>query len=270
MSDPTVSSDAKAAESRAATPQSHRYGWASLALSLAALVCGVVPHFVFGEPLPNPLERPDRPPPAPIQIEIAAPQIVVNGIEVVEETREAIAEVQELSDKAKQTAAGLGDRAADLTQQARAGLSSRAKNWMRWGRGPGDIEPPVDALQPDNVLIGSEPPPSAANDPVAAEKAPAAVDPVPVVAAPAAPAPAVKPWTPSRTFLVTAMALAVLCIPVAMLSWVYERQRSLPIAALSCGCLALTWQYFAIGILIGAAAAAFLIVLALLGQILSP
>jgi hypothetical protein len=66
------------------------------------------------------------------------------------------------------------------------------------------------------------------------------------------------------------MALAVLGIPVAMLSWVYERQRSLPIAALSCGCLALTWQYFAIGILIGAAAAAFLIVLALLGQILSP
>jgi hypothetical protein len=79
-------------------------------------------------------------------------------------------------------------------------------------------------------------------------------------------APANHDWLTGRTFLIAAVALAILSIPVAVASWVYERQRALPIAALSCGCVAVTWQYIVFGLIIGAAAAMFLIVLAIFAR----
>lgn len=73
---------------------------------------------------------------------------------------------------------------------------------------------------------------------------------------------------PIRWFTMAAIGCALIGLVVASIAHIRERHTVLTICSLGCCVAAITWQYFAIGIAIGAAAAAFLIVLAILARAL--
>ena len=74
---------------------------------------------------------------------------------------------------------------------------------------------------------------------------------------------------PIRWFTMAAIACALIGLAVATIGQLRERHTVLTVSSMGCCAAAITWQYFAIGIAIGAAAAAFLIILAILGSALS-
>jgi hypothetical protein len=74
---------------------------------------------------------------------------------------------------------------------------------------------------------------------------------------------------PIRWFTMAAIGCALLGLVVASIGHLRERHTVLTLSSMGCCAAAITWQYFAVGIAIGAAAAAFLIVLAILGSSLS-
>lgn len=88
---------------------------------------------------------------------------------------------------------------------------------------------------------------------------------VPKKEAPAEVPPAVTK-DPVRWFTMAAMSCALLGLVVATIGQLRERQTVLTVSSMSCCAAAITWQYFAIGIAVGAAVAAFLIVLVILGS----
>lgn len=71
---------------------------------------------------------------------------------------------------------------------------------------------------------------------------------------------------PVSWFAICAIACALLGLVVSSVGQVRERHTALTVTSMGCCAAAITWQYFAIGIAVGAAAAAFLIVLAILGS----
>lgn len=72
---------------------------------------------------------------------------------------------------------------------------------------------------------------------------------------------------PIRWFTVATIGLGLLGIVAALVGHVRERHFPLTAGSLGLCAAAITWQYFAIGIAVGAAVAACLIVLAILGSI---
>jgi hypothetical protein len=74
---------------------------------------------------------------------------------------------------------------------------------------------------------------------------------------------------PIRWFTISAIGCALVGLVLASYGQIRERHTGLTVGSMSCCAAAITWQYFAIGIAVGAAAAAFLIVLAILGSALN-
>lgn len=74
---------------------------------------------------------------------------------------------------------------------------------------------------------------------------------------------------PIRWFTMAAIGCSLIGLVLATIGHLRERHTVLTASSMGCCAAAITWQYFAIGITIGAAAAAFLIVLAILGSALS-
>lgn len=71
---------------------------------------------------------------------------------------------------------------------------------------------------------------------------------------------------PMRKFSLAAFGCALIALCVAPVAHVRERHLALTLSSMGISVGALTWQYFVIGILAGAAVAAFFIVLTILGQ----
>lgn len=74
---------------------------------------------------------------------------------------------------------------------------------------------------------------------------------------------------PIRWFTIAAIGCALLGFAVATIGQLREQHSVLTASSMGCCAAALTWQYFAVGIALGAAAAAFLIVLAILAAALN-
>ncbi len=74
---------------------------------------------------------------------------------------------------------------------------------------------------------------------------------------------------PIRWFTIGAVFCALGGFVLATIGQLRERHTVLTVSSMGCCAAAITWQYFAVGIALGAAAAAFLIVLALLGSALN-
>ena len=72
--------------------------------------------------------------------------------------------------------------------------------------------------------------------------------------------------TPAKGFALAAAAVAVIGLALGPLAWYRERRYVLAAPGMGLCCLALTWQYVLFGIMAGAAAAAFLVVLAILAR----
>lgn len=70
---------------------------------------------------------------------------------------------------------------------------------------------------------------------------------------------------PIRWFTIAAITTAIIGLVVSSIGQVRERHTGLTIGAMGCCAAAISWQYIAIGIAVGAAAAMFLIVMAMLG-----
>jgi hypothetical protein len=241
--------------------QSHRVGWIAVTLGLAALICGVIPHFVLGEPLPNPFARP------PVKADPANPnmpaQVIVKAELVLDRTDAALRRVDDVIDDAKETLSTAKESVAKASESASKALKSRTSEWtgkLRLTISGDHIpasEDPADALEAIAAARSSA-------EVLKTEEFPT-VAPATVKAA----APVVAPVNPplrGGLFLLAALGLAIATIPVALASWLYERQIALPMTAVGCGALAITWQYLVIGLMIGVAAAMFLIVLAALAQ----
>jgi hypothetical protein len=73
---------------------------------------------------------------------------------------------------------------------------------------------------------------------------------------------------PIRWFTMAAIGCALIGLAVASIGHLRERHTVLTVSSMGCCAAAITWQYFAIGVAIGAAVAAFLVVLAILGSVL--
>lgn len=71
---------------------------------------------------------------------------------------------------------------------------------------------------------------------------------------------------PIRWFTIAAMSLALMGLVVTAIGQLRERHTVLTISSMSFSVAAITWQYFVFGIVVGAAAGAFLIVLAILAR----
>ena len=71
---------------------------------------------------------------------------------------------------------------------------------------------------------------------------------------------------PVRWFTMAAIGCALVGLVVATIGQLRERHTMLTVSSMGCCTAAITWQYFAIGIAVGAAAAAFLIVFAILSS----
>jgi hypothetical protein len=74
---------------------------------------------------------------------------------------------------------------------------------------------------------------------------------------------------PVRWFTLTAVVAALVGLVLAPIAQVKEKHPAMTIGAVMLCVGAITWQYFAVGIAIGAGVAACLIVLAILGQFVS-
>jgi len=74
---------------------------------------------------------------------------------------------------------------------------------------------------------------------------------------------------PARWFTISAIGCALVGLVISSIGQFREKHIALTASSMGCCVAAITWQYFAIGIFVGAAAAAFLIVLAMLGSALS-
>jgi hypothetical protein len=83
------------------------------------------------------------------------------------------------------------------------------------------------------------------------------------------PVPAEPPPDPLRWYTVAAVSFALLGLVLAPVAWVRKEHPAYALSALALCTTALTWQYVAFGIAAGAAVAAFLVVLALLGGALA-
>ena len=73
---------------------------------------------------------------------------------------------------------------------------------------------------------------------------------------------------PTRWFTIFAIGTALIGLVVASVGQLREKHNTLTAISVGCCTAAMTWQYFAIGIAFGAAIAAFLIILCLLGSLL--
>lgn len=88
-------------------------------------------------------------------------------------------------------------------------------------------------------------------------------------------APAISIRAPAREerlangFAIASSATALVGLLLGIVAFRCEKPRSLAIGAISCSCVALTWQYIAAGVLIGAAIAVFVVLLAILAQAFS-
>lgn len=74
---------------------------------------------------------------------------------------------------------------------------------------------------------------------------------------------------PVRLFTIAAIVCSLIGIVISAIGQLKEHHASLTVSAISCCVAALTWQYFAAGILIGAGVAMFIIVIAMLGSMAS-
>jgi hypothetical protein len=72
---------------------------------------------------------------------------------------------------------------------------------------------------------------------------------------------------PIRWFTISAISCALAGIIVASIAQVREKHTGLAIVSMSCCAAAIAWHYLMIGIAVGAAAAAFLILLAIFAEI---
>ena len=90
---------------------------------------------------------------------------------------------------------------------------------------------------------------------------------VPVKVAKKEPAPAPPAITkdPIRWFTISATVCALVGLILSSIGQLREKHTVLTVSSMGCCAAAITWQYFAVGIAIGAAAAAFLLVLVILG-----
>ncbi|MEN6495327.1 MAG: hypothetical protein ABFD16_13690 [Thermoguttaceae bacterium] len=70
---------------------------------------------------------------------------------------------------------------------------------------------------------------------------------------------------PVHWFTIAAIGCALIGLVLSSFAQVRERHTVLTISAMGCCVAAITWQYVAIGIAVGAAVAAFLVMLAILG-----
>jgi hypothetical protein len=74
---------------------------------------------------------------------------------------------------------------------------------------------------------------------------------------------------PIRWFTISAVSFALVGIVVSLIGHWREKHTVLTVGSVGCCAAAIAWQYLAVGIAIGAAAAAFIIVLALIGSVLN-
>jgi hypothetical protein len=74
---------------------------------------------------------------------------------------------------------------------------------------------------------------------------------------------------PIRWFTIAAIGSALIGLVGAAIGHLRERHTVLTATSMCCCAVAITWQYVAIGIVVGVAAAVFLIVLAILGNALN-
>lgn len=74
---------------------------------------------------------------------------------------------------------------------------------------------------------------------------------------------------PIRWCTMAAIGCALMGLVVAAIGHLRERHTVLTLSSMGCCAAAITWQYFAVGIAIGGAVAAFLIVVAILGSALN-
>jgi hypothetical protein len=84
-----------------------------------------------------------------------------------------------------------------------------------------------------------------------------------------APAPPEITKDPIRWFTISAVVCALIGLSLSSIGQLREKHTALTISSMGCCAAAITWQYFAFGIAVGAAAAAFLIVLAMLASALN-
>ena len=73
--------------------------------------------------------------------------------------------------------------------------------------------------------------------------------------------------SPAKGFALATAIVAILGMAVGPLASWRERQYALAVPGMSFCCIALTWQYVILGIVAGATAAAFLVVLTMLGGV---
>ncbi len=74
---------------------------------------------------------------------------------------------------------------------------------------------------------------------------------------------------PIRWFTVSAIGCALVGLVISGVGQLREKHTAITVGSMGCCAAAITWQYFAIGIAVGAAAAAFLIILAIIGSAVS-
>ncbi len=73
----------------------------------------------------------------------------------------------------------------------------------------------------------------------------------------------------AKWFAIATAAISLVGLALGPLAWWRERRYALAAPGMSFCCLALTWQYLILGIVVGAAAAAFLVALAMLSRAVS-
>jgi hypothetical protein len=73
--------------------------------------------------------------------------------------------------------------------------------------------------------------------------------------------PAAEPPSPTRPYLIALIIVAVVGIGFAPFAWTCERHRPIAASGAAMCCIALTWQYIIVGVVVGVALALFLYVL---------
>ncbi len=71
---------------------------------------------------------------------------------------------------------------------------------------------------------------------------------------------------PLRWFTIAAIGCSLIGLVLSSLAQIRERHTVLTVVSMACCVAAITWQYVAVGIAVGVAAAVFLVVLAILAQ----
>jgi hypothetical protein len=71
---------------------------------------------------------------------------------------------------------------------------------------------------------------------------------------------------PAHWFMISAVGAALAALLIAAIAQIRERHTGITVCSMGVAAAAITWQYVAIGIAVGAAAAVFLVLIAILGQ----